>query len=286
MAKKTRARGKASAPSPSLQKRLARQRASDQVNRNKTRAQSAVRKFRPRKSEHGRFVLITAEGKRADTKKSRKGFLVYVAKQPNRKTGKRGKSLAYHSKDFTATKLTTIEAPLWRNAKAAQEFERAKLVVTGKGRNVVKGRGAVDIAGSVNDFSDKTVEKIARSIKRTIENQASHRIFQIEVTALVETPNGLETFNFTVPIAKADHIAIELAGLLNFVRQKFYAFMARTLALAGYVTAGSANHIRRLSVNQGKPVDQWKDGKGQKWESNENQVVKLRQLEWVIKQAQ
>lgn len=261
-----------------LQKRLARQKAQARVDRQKARAQAAVRHFRVRKADHGKFVLVTTKGNRGASLKGRKGYLIYISKKGR-------KSLATHTKDYKPKKATDIEAPIWRNRKAAKEFEVAKLELTSKGKAVVRGKGALAISG-VNDFSDKIVGTIANSLKSTIERQASHRSFLISANVLIVKQDGsTRVYSFSVPIAKADHIAIELGGLKNFVRQKFYAFMARELAFDGYVSSGSANHVRRLSDNAGLPPEDWTQDDGQQWRGNESEIVHIKSIEWKIEQA-
>lgn len=274
-------------PSPKLLRRaLARQKEAGRIERQKGRAQAAIRHFRPRKADRGKFVLLTTRGNRGAAAKGRKGYLAYVSK-----AGK--KSLMRVTKDYKPRKSTDIQAPLWRAPRAAKEFETAKLEHTGAGRSVVKGRGSVKVSGAF-DFSDKVVGHIARSLKTTIERQASHRSYLINANVLAELPDGsTQVFSFAVPIAKADNIQIELEGLENFVRQKFYKFLATELSMAGYVTSGSANHVRRLSVNKGKPRDQWqavyRDAKGRsylgEWKQMYKPEVSIRLIEWQIEQA-
>lgn len=69
------------------------------------------------------------------------------------------------------------------------------------------------------------------------------------------------------------------------MRQKFYSFMARELAFAGYVSNGSANHIRRLSDNQSRERDEWKDRRGEPWSGRNKQQVEIIKIEWQIEQA-
>lgn len=261
-----------------LQKRLTRQRQQEKVFQQKKRALAAVKSFRVKKADRGKFVLLTPKGKRGASLKGRKGYLVYVSK-----AGK--KSLQRVSKDFKPKKATDISAPLWRNLKASQEFEHAKLEKTAGGKAIVKGRGSIAVSG-VNDFSDKVVAKMAASLKRTIEGQASHRSFLISANVWIVLPDGTDrVYSFVVPIAKADHIAIKIGGLLNFVRHKFYAFMARELAFDGYVTSGSANHVRRLKENKGLEVGDFTTRDGNMWRGNESDIVRIKLIEWQIEQA-
>ena len=151
------------------------------------------------------------------------------------------------------------------------------------GKVVVKGSGKLKSRGQF-DFNDKLVDKFAKGIKKTIQGQRSHRKFLITAMVLVRRQDGTDkAYTVEVPIEKADHVAIEIGGIRNFVRQKFYAFMARELAFDGFVSTGSANHIRRLKENKGKKRKDWtKDG--QVWEGHDYETVRILTIEYRIEQ--
>jgi len=227
--------------------------------------------------------MIGTKGQSDPQLKGRRGYLVYVTKTGKKwlikQTGKRKGS-------FQARTLKDTEAPARKNLKqATSDFIRARRVQIGKNKSAVKGSGSVDTGGAW-DFSDSVVSKIAKSLKKTIESQAGQRTFIISAIVLATLPDGsTRTFQFEVPIDKPDHIAIRLAGLKNFVSRKFYAFLARELAYAGYVTAGSANHIRSLKQNKGLPKSKWTQSDGEMWRGNESDVVHMQSIDWKIEQA-
>ncbi len=273
-----------------LSKLVAKQRATEKLQRQKRKAFSAVSSFRKRKQDHGKFILVSSTGKRGVSAKGRKGFLVYVSKSGH-------KSLAIHNKDFTAQKASRITPPAWRNRKAAQEFTAAKLEKISTGRVVRKGSGSVKPDAGAWDFSDKVVNKIVKSLQRVFTNQASHRTFVISVNVLYRIPGtGVQAISFKVDIARPDFLEIKEQGLYNYVRRRFYSVMAQTLSLEdkhGYVTSGSSNHIRSLGINRGKPREQWqmlirpknKPEYYAEWKSMYKQVVKIQLIEWQIFQA-
>lgn len=153
-----------------------------------------------------------------------------------------------------------------------------------KHRAQVKGKGQINVAG-VNDFSETIVKKIALSIKKAIEGQASHRSFLITANILVKLPDGTtKVYQIQVPIARPDHISIKIGGLLNFVRKKFYAFMAKELAYDGFVSSGSANHIRRQNQNYGVTKGNWETKDGEAWRGQNSQIVHIETIEWKIEQ--
>lgn len=242
-------------------------------------ANKAVTKFRPGKKDRGNLVFVSTTGKRNPQTKGRKGYLVWVSGT--------GKKYLIPPKSFTAKKITEINIPIQKRLrKATKKFTATTLEQTGKTRRaVVKGSGRVTPTGRVNDFDEKVVSTIARSIQRTINAQQSRRVFLIETNVLVELPDKTTRAYFIqIPIAKQDRDSIQLGGIENFVRQKFYAFLAKQLEFDGFVTRGSANHVRKLAENKGVPKSQWTK-KGIAWNGRHDSVtVKILQIEWRILQ--
>lgn len=255
------------------------------------RAKVARDRYKPRKGDRGKLVLIGVKGQRNPAAKGRKGYLVYVTR-----TGKKWLiKTSDKSKPFAPRKLTDIEPPHRKNLRrAVGNFQRSKLVTVARGqtRAVVKGRGSVTGMARGSDFNESVINTIARKLKRVIEAQRSQRAFLIKVGILIELAGGgTQRIEFSVPIDKADHITIRLDGLKNFVRFKFYAFMARELMFFGYITSGSANHIRRVMKT---PVDAgvWEDyhaqnnpGANLQWDMPRFEVVKILAIEYEIQQA-
>ena len=240
----------------------------------KARAFKALKKFRPRKRDRGRLVFINQKGKRTRSKSS-VGYLVRV-----KRTGK-----AVVVKDvkagYAGIRLSSVIIPI---DKRGQQFIESRKARNSEGKSIVKGRITVEKIKGPNDFNDKIVEQLADKLRATIQKQASQRSFAIEALVLIERGDGsTKVYSFSVPISKADHIAIEVAGMRNFVRQVFYKHLAQQLSFDGYVTSGSANHIRRLPENKGIEKDKWTKGSF-RWESNEHKQVKIRKIEWRIVQ--
>ena len=263
-----------------ISQKLRAQRESDRIAKQEKRARAAVRKFRPRKADRGRYVMVGTKGGRNPQAKGHKGFLVFVDKRGKKKLEKG------YKQDFLAKTISDLEIPIFKTKnKARKEFIRSRreLLKTGQVKVVVKGKGSVKPKGQY-DFNDKVVDKLAKAVKKALEGQRSHRKFLITAMVLVRLPDGQEkTYTVDVTIDRPDHIAIELGGIKNFIRQKFYAFMARELAFDGLVTSGSANHIRRLKENKGQDRDDWtKDG--QLWEGHDYETVRILAIEYRIEQ--
>lgn len=243
------------------------------------RAQKAARKFRPRKNERNSIVFIGLKGDRGVAAKGRKGYAVYIDSKGRKKIlslRKHGLRPVFLSEvDFNNTRGTRV---------ARKKFIASQRKTTAKGNAVVKSKGIVKPSGPY-DFSDKVVKKIAKSLKKSFDSQMSQRRFLVNALVLIRLPDKTtRVYNIQVPIAKPDHIAIAVGGMENFVRHKFYAFLARELAFDGFVTAGSANHVRRLKANKGKSRDQWTDNNGERWRGNEDEVVRIERIEWKIEQ--
>lgn len=267
-----------------IQAAFERQRAARKERLAKQKALVARDQYKPRKKDRGKFVLIGTQGQKDPQNKGRKGYLLYVTKTGKKwlvkQTGRKGQ--------YVPRKLRDIAPPSRRNLRnAAKAFDAAKLEIVSKGKqSAIKGRGSVSGGSGGYDFSDAVVSKIAKSLKKTIEAQRSKRSFLITAMVLVRLGDGTtETIQVQLPIDKADHISIKLGGLINFVRQKFYAFMARELAYHGYVTTGSSNHIRRLPENEGQEREDWVDKTGKPWVGSDLNTVRIISIDWIVQQA-
>lgn len=266
-----------------IQAQFERQRQQAKERQQRKSAIAARQLYKPRKKDRGKLILIGVKGQKDPQNKGRRGYLLYITKTGKKwlvkQTGNKGQ--------YVARKLRDIAPPARRNLRrAAKNFEAARLVKISTHRAAVKGSGSVKIKPGAYDFNDKVVAKIAKSLKQIIERQASKRSFLITAMVLVQLPDGsTETFQVQLPIDKADHISIKLGGLINFVRQKFYAFMARELAFKGYVTSGSANHIRRLADNQDAEPGEYVDKLGKHWHGNDMDIVKILSIDWKLEQA-
>jgi hypothetical protein len=258
--------------------KIRKQREQRRLERQKQKALKAARLFRARKADRGKIVFVGIDGDRKASEYGRKGFTIFV-------NNKGKKEIIKHRKTgYGPYKISEVEFPLTKTHAAARKaFLTSRRKLTGSGKAVVKAKGIVKPTG-IYDFSDKVVTKIAKNLKKAFDSQLAHRRFIVNALVLIRLPDGTtRVIQVEVPISKADHIAIELAGMENFVKFKFYAFMARQLAFDGFVTSGSANHVRRMKENKGAKRNEWtKDG--QKWEGWDYETVRIEQIEWKIEQ--
>lgn len=263
---------------------LAKQRQQRREALQRKKAVVARKAFKVRKGDKGKLILVGVKGQRNPQSKGRKGYLVYVTK-----TGKK-RLIRQPKNGFKPSKLKQVEVPIRRNLKTAvKDWQKRRRETVGKGRAkrpVAVQRSQSVKTGGAYDFNDKIVGKLARSFKKALESRASHRDFIISANVTVTLPDGSsKTYSFQVPLQRGDHRAIKLAGVKAFVERKFYAFLARELAFDGYVTAGSANHVRRLAENQYQDSEDWIQDDGEAWRGIGMDVVTIEEIEWQIEQA-
>lgn len=262
-----------------INRRFASQKNQSYIKLVQKKAEQATKAFKVKASDKGKLVFIGVDGARDPALKGRKGYLISVSK-----TGK--KMLLKQKKHGYKPTRFPPELPLdKRFSKQRKAFTLSTRRMTARGTAIVRSQGKIK-PKSAYEFSDKTVSKIAKDIRKAIQQQQSQRVFVVRIIALVILPDKTtRTYETQIPIQKADRIAIALAGIKNFVSQKVYAFLARELSYDGFVSSGSANHIRKLKGNRGKARSTWKDKHGEAWRGREDEIVRIEQLEWIIEQA-
>lgn len=275
-AKKRVSRGILIVPPHILRRELRAQAEGDRQKKLRKRAAKIRELFKPSKRDRGRYVAVNAAGKRARGRN--RGTLLYVTttgkKQLINQTGRGGWQL----------RLQTDMVPPLRLRKAEKMFVKNRLARAGNFNRapVVRKRGSVKGGGPRFDFSQNVVDAVARSVRTALLNQRSRRSFLIRVVGSLVGRD--ETFRFDVSIARRDHDAIRVGGIENWVRQRFYKFLAHELARQGFVTVGSMNHTRMLAVNRGADRDEWTTGEGQEWSGSELEDVQIERLQWEILQ--
>lgn len=262
---------------------LSKQRQQAKDERAKQKAIQARIKFKPLKKDFGKIVMIGVKGERNPQAKGRKGYLVSVSKTGKKKLTK----VADGKNPYKPVKIADVEPQInKKNIKQVKNFLTARRDnLTADKRVILRCKDSFKMGGS-HEFSESVVTKMATSLKECIERQASHRSFLMNANVLVRLPDGSNrAYNVLLPIDKPDHISIELGGMKNFIRKKFYAFMARELAFDGLVTTGSANHIRRLADNEDADPSEWVEPSGEIWRGNESEICNVRSIEWRIEQS-
>lgn len=271
-----------------IRAQFAKQKAQGALQRTKEKAVYAITHYKPKKTDYGKLVMVAIKGGRNPQAKGRKGYLAYVSKGGKVSFVKQSKGNAY-----SARKITDITIPYQRRFKnKLKQFQAARLEVVGKGRSVIKGSGTLSDFRRGSDFSDSVVTKLTGAVSKALSGQASHRNFLVEVMLLVELPGSEQkVYSFAVPIERPDHIAIQVGGVENWVRKKFYAEMANQLRFDGFITSGSANHIKRITGERVINPSIWDDynsGQGRtgmNWGKGSLGVVKIITMEYQIKQS-
>ena len=283
-------------------------------------ARADVAAFRARKSDRGKFVMIGNGGKRNPQNRGKRGRLVYVTKTGKKLLFKHRKS----KEPFKARQIADLYLPPWpdkqkkfqrarlltlqhklRSRKDSKSFKGKDFTAIGerlkregdkkaekafKAKNLgkrgyVKAEGSTQTGGS-SEFSDSVVDEISNSLIEAAELQRGKQVFQVSILMLVKLPDGTtEVLQTTMPFGYQDFQVMKSRGVEWFVRGKFYATMARELAIHGYVTQGSANHIRGRKANRGKNRDEWLGTDGNKWQGANKDEVELLTIEWKIEQS-
>lgn len=242
------------------------------------RAQNALRKFRPRKSDAGKLILITSTGKRDAASKGKPGYMVKIGR-----TGSKKIVLDKEEKFPKVKKLTSHKLSIRTKAdmQRTQKFYRQKVKeASGKHQKPITMLAESEKEKRPTFGSDSTaINKMAKTLHRVLEKNKSHRRFIIDANIVIKGVG--KTINIKVPIDKPDHISIDKGGIHNFVKQKFYAFLSKQLAYHGFVTAGSANHVRKLKENEDKEPEEW-TLHGEAWKGSNLEVIDIEAMEWNI----
>lgn len=267
-----------------LSAQLARQKAQEREAKAQRVAQQAANAFRPRKSEHGKIVFIGTKGQRGASSKGRSGYFAKVTKNGKKRL------LKQVTHGYRATKKSEASIPERKAGKKAYaEFIRQQRVTVGSGSEqqpVTKTKGKASGMRKGHDFDSTVINKIASSLGKAANGQASQRSFAIEVRAEIEVPGeGNRYIEFATQARFPDHLKISAHWVRELVRRQLYGHLSRQLSYYGYVSSGSANHIRSLPINRGKKRENWKTKTGERWQGAGKDTVRIISLDWQIQQA-
>lgn len=253
------------------------------------RAKAAAASFKPKKSDAGKLVFISSGGKRnphhhgknkgkgSNKGKAydRKGYLIYVTK-----TGRK-QLIKQNRYGYKATSFANVQPPLAPKYSAS----RQKIYAARSGRNqagkvIVLGRGVIVPKSLRSGFTDSVIENFSDILETQLAKTAGQKRFNIKVMMKLK---GIDNpVVALIPIDKPDNVAIEQGGIRNFVKKKLYAHLSSDLAAAGYVTSGSANHIRSLPWNEGKDKEEWEARPGIQWDRADKDIVNVEVFEWIL----
>lgn len=280
-----------------LQRQFAKQREEEKQTILASKLKKALGRFRPKKSQRGKIIFITTDGK-AHQRTGRVGFAVYVdsngKKQPVRSYSRKARRL---EKIPAAKKLSSIDISRVRSIKAKREFLRTKLNAvsagalertrkTGrikKGKEIHLPEDGTRFAGALKtkavDKTSAAVNKIAKELTSAFAKTKSNRDFQ--VTIGIHVKRGSERFWFETSrrIIRRDSQKLILSEARAFLGLEIYAFLAQQLRDNGLVMSGSATHVERLPENKGKKVKDWTNH-GKSWFGIGAQIVTVENVEW------
>jgi len=289
----------------SLQARIAASFAAQALARKQARqkrnAYAARDAYKPRKGDAGRYVMVGTKGKRNPQDKGRKGYLVYVTKTGRKWLIKRGGKRPYLS-----GRISELNPSDNRLQNAAKQFRQAKLRRFGgkptlrtlrktefseseKKFNAKEGIESekpeygetLETGGKGHDFSEAMVKKLGDELERRFGQTG--RKTPLLFTALLLLESG-EVVQVQIAIPTLDKIGFQFGGLRQFIRGGFYASMAQQLAFLGYVTSGSANHIRRVT---GKSFSKsnWERYHDKTWTGKTPSVVTIIRIDWKLEES-
>ena len=245
-----------------------------------------MRNFRPRKAERGKVVFIGREGSRDAAKKSRVGYAVYV----NRR-GKVSPIRAYDRKTSRVEKvpraryLADTDISRIRSKRAKKAFLEAHTNEISRGKTIKNSRYGFRRNFKRIDAGSEFAEFAAQEMLKILKDQKSvNRNLALQIGVNATTPNGPEFFETqidTLPgdLRKAKIESITQERLQEFFGKQVYAFVAHEMSARGYVMAGSASFVSRLTENKNKPRSKWTKG-GHEWQGRNKTEIKINSVEW------
>jgi hypothetical protein len=257
------------------------QRSQEKQKRAFQNAKKTLAAFKPSKKDFGKVVFIGTKGSKDAAGKGRKGYAVYVDKKgkkqiiPDYKDGLKPKKISEY--EFPVSK---------RTRKKYTEFKQLRREVLH--REISTAETFSVKSKSLWDFSEGVIEKITSTLAKRFKSQKAQRSFTLKANITCKGVNAV--YRVEVLIKKPDYLSIEAGGLKNFVRQKFYADFAKQLSFDGYVTSGSANHIRKaLNLKRNPSLKSWKKyhkqaGHKAEWLGDSFSIVQIETIEWQLEQ--
>ena len=264
----------------------------------------AVKRLRPRKSEWGKYIFVSAKparikgkrvpaGTRLPRSSQRVGYLVYV--QPPSKKYPRGVLVPAQKsvvrKWSTARKYNhklppepqrqkSLEVYDYGRKRAAKKWHAERLSLRGvksvKAKNRRRGR---------LDWNRDIVPAAKRELRALLRKRPSDRHFVLE--GIVTLAGRSSSIRFFIDFKASDRQQwFDDRVFTEFVRRKLYAVMAQELSNRGLVSEGSAMFVKKLSYNKGKSRKNWLDSRGDPWEKTDLKEVRIVQFDLVASVVQ
>jgi hypothetical protein len=74
----------------------------------------------------------------------------------------------------------------------------------------------------------------------------------------------------------------EYEAQVDWLERVFWANISNSLAYYGFVSSGSAAHIKSLKQNKGKPMEKWQVEGGGLWDRRHKDIITIEAFEWKI----
>jgi hypothetical protein len=206
-----------------------------------------------------------------------KGYLVYVNKNGKKELVKQNK-YGYKATSFPNLKLPS--APKFTQSRQKILLARRKKTLSGRTKKPLLS-GQIVPNDPKNSFASDVVQEFLDTIEEALTKRRGEKKFVLELAIKArELPQPIQ-------------IAIDLDGFeferINYEEEKFDWLMrtiwreiSNTLAAFGFVTSGSANHIRALGINKGKPKEKWLTRDGEVWERRHKEIITIEVFEWKV----
>lgn len=284
-AKKSSLRFKSFTPEQ-LRRKFAQQKLEQADAKSKKSLSKALAGFKPRKRERGSVVFIGREGSRLAAHKGRTGYAVYVdrkgRKHPVRQFDRQHLRVERVPRP---RKVSEIDISRVRSKRAKKKFLEAHTNEISRGQTFENSRYGFRRNFRRIDIESEFAEYAASELLKILHQQKSQdRNLALQIGVYAETPNGNEFFETQLDslpgdLRKAKLETISLDRLREFFGKQVYAFIAAEMAARGFVTAGSANYVKRLPENKGKARDKWTKA-GHHWQGIGKQEIKIKSVEW------
>lgn len=259
------------------------------VSKPELAAAKALARFKPLKKHVKSFVHIGLNGKPLPPTSTKKGIMVYVWQSKRPKKGKGSRSPA-----------PLKFRPIRQRGRASKLVPRRRssfnITDTGKKAAIKKfysksrthSRKLVTIRPTPSEKRDginynRFASRLARDLRSYVNSFRSRGSFLLDVSFTVRIPRAApETHEITLSFSQSELQHLTSAQYESFIRKKVYAFIAEQLSRHEQVTAGSARHIRSLAHNQGELRSDWLDRRGEPWEKQDFQTVRLESMSYKI----
>lgn len=243
------------------------------------RAKAALRKFKPNKKDKGGLIFISSKGKRNPQSKkyNTKGYLVYVNRNGKKELVKQNK-YGYKATSFPNLKLPS--SPKFTKSRQKILLARRKKTLSGKTKKPILS-GQIIPKNPTHSFASDVVQQFLDTIEDALAKRRGEKKFVLELAIKTrELPQLIQ-------------IAIDLDGYeyerirddeekFDWLNNTIWREISNTLAAFGYVTSGSANHIRSLGINRGKPMEKWLTRDGEVWSRRHKEIITIEIFEWKI----